>query len=142
VNFRRSPKIGRDAMLKSRPARNDALEWEKNDSEEISITLVRGTDWKARILSKIFWIPERRTLLLDQIGAQVWEMCDGKTSVDAMIRSLSETHKLNLKEAEVSLLSYLQNLGKKRLVGFLVDKADLPKSKKNRPNASGKAWGA
>ena len=129
-------------MLKSRPARNAALDWEKTDDDEVSITLTRGTDWKARILSKIFWIPERRTLLLDQIGTQVWEMCDGKTSVDAMIRKLSEEHQLNLKEAEVSLLNYLQNLGKKRLVGFLVDKTDLPKAKKKGPNASGKAWGA
>lgn len=127
-------------MLKSKPARNEALTWEMNDSDEVTITVERRDDWKARILSKVFWIPNTRTLLLDQIGAQVWGMCDGKTSVSAMIRKLSDEHKLNLKEAEVSLLTYLKSLGKKHLIGFLVDKADLPKHRSNK-GASGKAWG-
>lgn len=137
----KKPKIGREAMLKSRPARNDALTWEKNENDEITITVERRDDWKARILSKIFWIPQNRSLQLDQIGAQVWEMCDGKISVDQMIRKLSSEHKLNLKEAEVSLLTYLKSLGKKHLIGFLVDKEDLPKRKNTKKNASGKAWG-
>lgn len=140
--FKRTPKIGREAMLKSKPARNEALEWEKSDDEEVTITLTRSDDWKVKVLSKVFWIPDRRTLVLDQIGAQIWDMCDGKTTVDAMIRELSKQHKLNLKEAEVSLLNYLQSLGKKRLIGFVVDKQDLPRKKNNKPNASGKAWGA
>ena len=127
-------------MLKSKPARNDALTWEKNENDEVTITVERREDWKARVLSKIFWIPKSRTLMLDQIGAQVWEMCDGKTSVDTMIRKLSNEHKLNLKEAEVSLLTYLKSLGKKHLIGFLVDKDDLPKRRKKK-NTSGKAWG-
>lgn len=138
--FRRQPKIGREAMLKSKPARNDALTWEKNKNEEITITVERRDDWKAKVLSKIFWIPKSRSLMLDQIGAQVWDMCDGKTSVDAMIRKLSTEHKLNLKEAEVSLLTYLKSLGKKNLIGFFVEKEDLPK-RRSKKNASGKAWG-
>ena len=127
-------------MLKSKPARNDALTWEKNENEEVTITVERRDDWKAKVLSKIFWIPKSRSLMLDQIGAQVWDMCDGKTSVDTMIRKLSTEHKLNLKEAEVSLLTYLKSLGKKNLIGFFVEKEDLPK-RRSKKNASGKAWG-
>jgi hypothetical protein len=139
--LRKKPKIGREAMLKSKPARNDALTWEKNENDEVIVTIERREDWKAKVLSKIFWIPKSRTLMLDQIGAQVWDMCDGKTTVDQMIRHLSKEHKLNLKEAEVSLLTYLKNLGKKHLIGFLVDKEDLPIRKSTKKNASGKAWG-
>lgn len=127
-------------MLKSKPARNDALSWEENENEEVTITVERRDDWRAKVLSKIFWIPKSRSLMLDQIGAQVWNMCDGKTSVDAMIRKLSTEHKLNLKEAEVSLLTYLKSLGKKNLIGFFVEKEDLPK-RRSKKNASGKAWG-
>ena len=138
--LRKQPKIGREAMLRSKPARNESLTWERNENDEVIIRVERRTDLKARVLSKIFWIPESRTMMLDQIGAQVWDMCDGKTTVDTMIRKLSEEHKLNLKEAEVSLLTYLKSLGKKHLIGFLVDKEDLPKRKKKR-GASGQAWG-
>ena len=77
-------------------------------------------------------------MVLDQIGTQVWEMCDGRTTVEAMIRRLSEDHKLNNKEAEISLLAYLKQLGQKNLVGFVVEKKDLGKKRKN---ASGKVWG-
>lgn len=141
LSLKKTPKISREAMLNSKPARNDALSWEKNDEGEAAITLTRGDTRKVRFLSKIFWIPEKRTLVLDEIGTQVWEMCDGRTTVSAMINRLSEAHKLNTKEAEISLLAYLKQLGRKRLVGFVVDKQDLPRKKPSRQSRSGKAWG-
>ena len=140
LSFRKQPKIGREAMLKSKPARNDRLEWVKTDDDETTITLRRDdSNWKVKTLSKVFWIPDKRTLVLDQIGTQVWDMCDGKTTVKAMIRHLSEDHKLNLKESEASLLAYLKKLGQKNLIGFIVEKKDLP-GKRKGPDPSGKAW--
>lgn len=141
LSFRKQPKIGREAMFNSKPVRNDQLEWKKNDEGEVVVTLKRDTSLKVRILSKLFWIPGEKTLVLDQIGTQVWDMCDGRTMVSAMIRRLSETHQLNLKEAEISLLAYLKKLGQKGLVGFLVDKEDLPGNRRKNKKASGKAWG-
>jgi len=138
--LKRQPKISREAMFESKPTRNDLLEWKKTD-DEVTITMTRGDNWKVRILSKVFWIPKQKSLVLDQIGTQVWEMCDGRTTVEAMIRRLSESHKLNEKEAEISLLAYLKKLAQKRLVGFLVDKEDLLRRKKPRRDPSGKAWG-
>ncbi|MDP6039909.1 MAG: PqqD family protein, partial [Candidatus Latescibacteria bacterium] len=70
-------------MFKSKPVHNDQLEWEKNDEGEVVVTLKRGDSWKVRTLSKIFWIPDKTTLLLDEIGAEVWDMCDGRTTVEA-----------------------------------------------------------
>ena len=139
--LRGQPKISREAMFGSKPTRNDLLEWEKTEDGEASITMKRGDNWKVRILSKIFWIPKQRTLILDQIGTQVWEMCDGRTTVEAMIQRLSRNHKINEKEAEISLLAYLKKLAQKRLVGFIVEKGDLPRKKKRRRDPSGKAWG-
>ena len=138
--FKKQPKIGREAMFKSKPVRNSQVEWKKNDDGEIHVTLTRGDSWKVRTISKIFWIPQRKTLVLDEIGAQVWDMCDGRTTVEAIIKRLSQTHQLNVKEAEISLLAYLKKLGQKGLLGFAVEKKDLPGSKRRR-RASGKAWG-
>ena len=138
LSFKKQPKISREAMFNSKPTRNSALDWENNDEGEVSITLQRADSMKVRIISKIFWVPDKRTMVLDQIGTQVWEMCDGRTTVEAMIRRLSEDHKLNNKEAEISLLAYLKQLGQKNLVGFVVEKKDLGKKRKN---ASGKVWG-
>jgi hypothetical protein len=138
LSFKKQPKISREAMFNSKPTRNSALEWEKNEEGEVTITLRRAESMKVKIISKLFWVPDKRTMVLDQIGTQVWDMCDGKTTVEAMIKRLSEDHKLNNKEAEISLLAYLKQLGQKNLVGFVVEKKDLGKKRKN---ASGKAWG-
>ncbi len=135
---KRQPKISREAMFNSKPTRNDRLEWKTNKDDEVTITLKRADTTKVKILSKIFWVPEKRTLVLDEIGSQVWKMCNGRTSVASMIKQLCETHKLNAKEAEISLLTYLRTLGRKNLLGFLVEKGDL---KKRKRSASGKAWG-
>ncbi len=140
--FKKQPSIGREAMFKSKPVRNDGLEWKKTEEEEVAVTLSRDeNNWKIKVLSKVFWIPKSRTLVLDRVGSQVWDMCDGRTTVEAMIRRLSESHKLNLKEAEISLLAYLKQLGKKGLLGFVVAKKDLPGRRKRGKDPSGKAWG-
>lgn len=137
-SLKKQPKISREAMFNSKPTRNDRLEWKTNKDDEVTITLKRADTTKVKILSKIFWVPEKRTLVLDEIGSQVWKMCNGRMSVASMIKQLCETHKLNAKEAEISLLTYLRTLGRKNLLGFLVEKSDLKKKKRS---ASGKAWG-
>ena len=109
--------------MNSRPARNDALEWEKNDDGEVQIKVTRQDDsWKVRLLSKMFYIPKQRKITLDELGTEVWSLCDGKNTVGQMIEALSEKYQLNRKEAEVSLLNYLKTLGQKRFVGFMLDK--------------------
>lgn len=132
-------------MLDSRPARNELLEWEKTEAGEVQIKVTRQETWKTRLLSKVFYIPEQRTITLDEVGAEVWQMCDGDTSVGDMIDSLRNRYKLDRKEAEVSLLSYLKTLGQKRFVGFLIDGAEDRPAAVSRgggggKNASGKRW--
>ncbi|MBT7065724.1 MAG: PqqD family protein [Verrucomicrobia bacterium] len=125
-------------MMNSRPARNDLLKWEKTETGEAQIKVTRQETWKTRLLSKVFYIPESRTITLDEVGTEVWQMCDGQTSVAAMIERLRERYRLDRKEAEVSLLSYLKTLGQKSFVGFLVD----GESRAGSPpkDASGKKW--
>ncbi|HCL29847.1 MAG TPA: hypothetical protein DIC52_15580 [Candidatus Latescibacteria bacterium] len=126
---RKKPRLTREAMMNSRPARNDLLKWEKTETGEAQIKVVRQETWKTRLLSKVFYIPETRTITLDEVGTEVWQMCDGHTSVEKMIDRLRQRYKLDRKEAEVSLLSYLKTLGQKRFVGFLVD-GEKPKRRK------------
>ena len=92
--------------MNSRPARNELLKWEKNDRGEAQITVTRQETWKVRLLSKLFYVPKDRTITLDEVGSEVWQMCNGRTSVAQMIDSLRVKYKLDRKEAEVSLLSY------------------------------------
>ena len=131
--------------MDSRPARNEALEWEKNEAGEARITLVRQDNWKTRLLSKVFYIPRERTITLDEVGTEVWQMCNGRTSVAQMIQSLRDKYQLDRKEAEVSLLSYLKTLGQKRFIGFVLERdeggGEGGKGSGGRGrDASGKKW--
>ena len=136
---RKKPRLTREAMLNSRPARNELLNWETAETGEAQITVERSDSWKTRILSKVFYIPTERTITLDSVGTDVWKMCDGNTSVSAMIQGLQDRYKLDRKEAEVSLLSYLKTLGQKNFVGFLVDKPNKSEGFE-KGKASGKKW--
>ena len=132
----RGPRLNRAAMLNSRPARNEAVEWERNDRGEVRITVTRQDTWKIRLLSKLFYIPRKRSITLDEVGTEVWQMCNGRTTVAQMIEALSTAHQLNRKEAEVSLLEYLKTLAQRRFVGFLID----GERSQDRGRASGKRW--
>ncbi|MCD6333786.1 MAG: PqqD family protein [Candidatus Latescibacteria bacterium] len=118
----RTKKISREAMLGSKPVRNELVHWDRDDNGEVLITLTRQAGWKFDLLAKIFYVPKERKIGLDEIGSAVWEMCDGKHTVDRMIRSLADKYQLNRREAEVALTTYLKQLGKKRLIGFAVAK--------------------
>ncbi|MEW6755363.1 MAG: PqqD family protein [Candidatus Latescibacterota bacterium] len=103
------------------------MRWEKSDAGEVQITVTRQDNWRVKLLSRIFYIPKQRRITLDELGTQVWEMCNGRTTVAQMIEGLSTAHQLNRKEAEVSLLAYLKTLAQKRFIGFLVESPDRPR---------------
>jgi len=54
----------------------------------------------------------------------VWEMCDGEHTLRDMTEVFQERHKLTRMEAEWSLRNYLKDLGKRNLVGFVVEKRE------------------
>ena len=124
-------------MLASRPTRNDSLRWEQSDEGEVRVVVERQETWKVKLLSKVFYIPKERKITLDEVGTEVWQMCNGRNSVGQMIDLLSEKYQLNRKEAEVSLLQYLKTLGQKRFVGFVLEGEERPP---DRGVASGKKW--
>jgi predicted transcriptional regulator len=60
---------------------------------------------------------------LDSIGVLVWNLCDGKTSVQQIIRKLAKKYNLNLRESEVACRTFLQMLVKKGLIVMSVPEA-------------------
>lgn len=70
----------------------------------------------------IFRVPDgaTKTFELDALGLFVWQHCDGKTSVQQIIRKLAKEHDLTLREVEVATVQFLQTLVRKGLVGMSV----------------------
>jgi hypothetical protein len=116
----RRPTLTRAQALASHPLRNQAVEWKEAAGGEVVIMLKPRAD---RLAKWLFWIipPAReKHISLDEVGSEVWRLCDGRASVDQIIRRIGRKYKLNQREAETSTTEFLRRLGKRRLVGFAV----------------------
>jgi len=60
-------------------------------------------------------IPTKK-LQLDSMGSSVWQMFDGQREVKAIIREVAEQSGLSLQEAEISVTTFLRQLGRRGLI--------------------------
>ena len=117
---RGKPGLPRGEMLGLKPLRNREVKWELSGEETpiAKLTVPRRDDRTGQLLSWIFKIPQSRTIELDEFGAQVWERCDGQHSVEQLIKHTCDTYKLNRRQGEVSVLTFMKMLAQRRLIGF------------------------
>jgi hypothetical protein len=120
---RKKPQLTKDDLLASRVVLNQAVTWSMTDEHVIKIDIPRREDWWVKLLSKLFYTPENRTIALDEVGTFVWQSIEEGRTVESMIGHLAKQYKLNRREAEASLIAYLQTLGKKNLIGFEVPRS-------------------
>jgi hypothetical protein len=72
----------------------------------------------AKRLGKSRDVVQIKKLQLDAMGTAVWDLVDGQRSVRRIIQIFAETHRLNNKEAEVSVTSFIRELGQRGLLGL------------------------
>lgn len=129
--------LSRQDVLSSRPVRNSIVKWEPDAKNEVSIIIPQKNKLWVKVVSKIFMLPSKRVLVLDDVGSYVWVMCDSKSSINDIIKSICEKYNLTRKEAETSLLIYLRQLGKKGLIGFAVPKKEKKEKKEKERKGGG-----
>lgn len=86
-------------------------------------TLERRADGTARVQVPLkggwFIRPgATRTFELDEIGLLVWDSCDGHNSLQQITRAVADRYRLNLREAEVATMKFLETLARKGLIGM------------------------
>jgi len=52
------------------------------------------------------------------VGTSVWDLVDGKRSVRMIIQIFAKAHRLENREAEVSVTSFIRQLGQRGLLGL------------------------
>lgn len=127
---RRAKPLSREQSLTSIPVRNELIEEEESDEGYVRLLIPRRQDLWVKAVSRLFHVPKKRQITLDEIGSFVWRLCDGTNDVRAIIRALCTRYRLHRKEAEVSVVTYLRTLAKKRLLGIAVLKEPQEKAKK------------
>jgi len=132
--FRKKPKLTREQSLSAIPVRNQAIKVDRDDAGLVSISIPRRKAWWVDALARVFYVPDAKKIGLDEIGSYVWDLCDGTRDVRTVIAEFAKKYKLNRKEAELSMLTYLKQLGKKRLIALMIK--EEPQGKKKRRGKS------
>ena len=114
--------LDRDRALGAKPERALAVSSEKADDGGLTLVVeLEPKKW-------LRWLgvsgKVRRTFGLDALGAEVYNACDGKTTVRSIVRRFAKEHKISVAEAEISVTQYLQTLVSKALVLIAVDRAE------------------
>ncbi|MBC8104742.1 MAG: PqqD family protein [Cytophagales bacterium] len=127
------PKVTRAQMLGAIPVRNVAVQWGRETRDEARprialLRIPRRSDRFGNTIAKLFRLPEFRKLELDEIGSDVWEMCDGTISVEAVTRAICAKYHLNRRQAEASVAAYLKMLAERRLIALRSPKATAAKN--------------
>ncbi len=118
----RPPEVDRDAVLILRPGRNSSITWEQQTTGETILTIpLENSSNRGRInkfMSRWFRTPDERRVELDEVGAFVWELCDGNLTVEGIVQRASKKYKMNRREAEVSVTMFLQMLHERKFIGL------------------------
>ena len=61
---------------------------------------------------------QTKKVQLDAMGTSVWDLVDGQRSVRRIIQIFAKSHRLGNKEAEVSVTSFIRQLGQRGLLGL------------------------
>ena len=114
---RKKPDVSRTQALSAKPIK--LIDSPVLEDRKLKVKL-KSPGWSGWV----FRLPEAasKTFEFDELGLLVWENCDGKTSVQQIIRKLAKRYNLNLREAEVATVRFLEMLTKKQLIGMSVAK--------------------
>ncbi|RLF13904.1 MAG: hypothetical protein DRJ66_07015 [Thermoprotei archaeon] len=130
--------IPKEVFFKLRVQRNPNVVWKKYPSGDVAIMLKMKQTFWAKFISFFADLPETKKLVLDKMGSRIWEMCDGKHTVQDLIDMLVREYKLRRREAEVSLIEYLKRLIKRGLIVLLPPEEKLGGEEKDKSIDSNK----
>jgi len=117
--------MSRDELFALKPVRNPELETTLDEEKrEVTVKLPRRKTWWLNLLARFSRLPDHGLVTLDDLGTSVWELCDGMRTVRDLVSVFAEKHQLARKEAEVSMLTYLKQLGQRGIVLFQVEGDD------------------
>ena len=114
--------LSRAKALEYTPVRSRQISEIRLDSGEVIIEYpLIVKPWIAAVAKRLGGLQEQKQtkkLQLDVMGTSVWDLVDGERSVRMIIKIFAKTHRLENREAEISVTSFLRQLGQRGLLGM------------------------
>lgn len=125
---RRSAKFPRKAAMQGRPMQIPPVKIETRDKGGAMITVMLDSPRWVRLIGGKR--KAERSYGLDRFGMQVYEACDGKTSVRRIVKRFAADNGLGPAEAELAVSRFLKTLMAKGLIVMEVSKDSVRKGRK------------
>ncbi len=123
--------LARDIALSARPERTPVVRTVERDNGGLMVVirLVRPP-W-------LRWFGTRprefeRSYGLDVLGREVYEACDGKTTVKTLIQNFERRHHVSPAEAEAAVAAFLRTLMAKGLVVMALDRESVSSAQEGK----------
>jgi hypothetical protein len=118
----RESHLSRAAALKCRPAKSLHITESRLETGEVLLEYpVTVRPWLAAVAKRLGSsreIVQTKKLQLDAMGTAVRDLVDGNRSVRRIVQIFAEAHRLENKEAEVSVTGFIRELGQRGLLGL------------------------
>lgn len=109
-----------EKMLRACLARNQAARRSEKDGEPCLLVPTRRPRWLVPPLTLLVHPPSHGTIILDALGLQIWEDCDGARTVEQVIERFAKANALTFHEARVAVTQYTRVLIQKGALAVVV----------------------
>lgn len=118
----RRPPIPRAEALALIPVKNSRISEERLSDGEILITYSVPLGALSGAVMRYLGRGARREISkkvqLDGLGSEVWELLDGRRSVQQLIDLFAGAHNVPVQEAEAAVSQFIRSLGRRGLIGL------------------------
>ena len=120
------PELSREQAMSALPVLNQLVTVEYDGEGNAVLNLPRKRTSMVRLIAKAFRLPPYKKIELDELGTYAVELCDGENTVQDIVEQFARKFQLNRREAEVSMVTYLQTLARRGIIGFAVSEDSQP----------------
>ena len=116
-------------MLTAVPHANEALERQRQQDGSMVVSVpLRRPRYLVPPLSWVLPYSSHRRVQLDRLGAEVFESCDGRVSVETIIENFAANHKLSFREAQLAVTEFLRQLTQRGLIAVIGTQKDATRT--------------
>jgi hypothetical protein len=109
-------KIPYKKLLQAKPKKSENVDWDASGVESLKIYAPYKKTYLVRLLSRFVDIPEERSFRFNQLGAMVWELCDGTHSVEEIKSVIMKRSKGDEMDIEKRLIKFINHLSANDLI--------------------------
>ncbi len=115
-------RLTRDQSRRSKPIAHEYIRRKELTNGKVRLTFLVPSRGVAKLLLRL---PEKveKTIELDAIGVEIFDLCDGETTVDQIVGKYSKTYKVDRHEAEIAVTTFMRTLVQRGLITMMVPKS-------------------